>query len=159
MKALGKAPLNPEEVYFICPELAALYDDYKKCAARRCAACAAAPGKLKNCHACHFAHYCDRECQTMGWEEHKFVCKVMTADWRIYARVNLAHTFADAAPLLPLDTILAHLGGHRHVEAYTAAVHLHALSSRSVNIFLVLLQCSLISYEHEGPKNEIPESP
>jgi hypothetical protein len=40
-----------------------------------CSCCKKASDNLKNCTRCGIARYCDRDCQTRHWPEHKSVCR------------------------------------------------------------------------------------
>ncbi|KAI1168064.1 hypothetical protein F5B18DRAFT_600129 [Nemania serpens] len=49
----------------------------RNCAARKCHGCGEVKDKLDKCARCELFHYCNRECQTKGWDNHKKYCKVL----------------------------------------------------------------------------------
>ena len=40
-----------------------------------CLACGTPPKSPARCGGCHFAHFCDIECQHMGWAQHEPACE------------------------------------------------------------------------------------
>ena len=126
LKALGKAPLDADEIsFFSSEEMGAVTEDVKL-AAGRCAACLSTSGERKSCHACSFVRYCNRECQVAGWPSHKLICRVLAADREIAA----AKMSSVSAPLLPLATIWERLRGGGHAEAFEATAHLQIWADR-----------------------------
>ena len=123
LKALGKAPLDANEISAFKEGLSATSEDVKL-AAGRCAACPSTSGERKSCHVCGFVRYCNRECQTSGWSSHKLVCRVLAADREI------ANKLLPSSSLLPLDTIWELLRSGSHVEAFEATAHLSIWGDR-----------------------------
>jgi len=60
------------EVVFSEPSFSAVVLD--SATSQVCHNCFRRQAKLHSCAVCHFAHYCDRTCQTACWEEHKYEC-------------------------------------------------------------------------------------
>ncbi|GAP88519.1 putative set domain protein [Rosellinia necatrix] len=44
---------------------------------RKCHGCGEAKQELDKCARCALFHYCNRECQTKGWDSHKKYCKAL----------------------------------------------------------------------------------
>jgi len=67
--------LNAGEVVFSEPSYAAVVLD--SVTSKVCHNCFRRQAALHACAVCHFAHYCDRTCQTACWEEHKHECSAI----------------------------------------------------------------------------------
>ncbi|KAA1474076.1 hypothetical protein DENSPDRAFT_840610 [Dentipellis sp. KUC8613] len=54
--------------------LGAIAREAKQC--QHCFRSETEAGRLLSCSACHRAHYCNKECQTADWPNHKVACKL-----------------------------------------------------------------------------------
>ncbi|KAA1474077.1 hypothetical protein DENSPDRAFT_840611 [Dentipellis sp. KUC8613] len=68
-------------------------------AAKQCQRCFKSEvevGHLLSCGGCHSAHYCNKECQTIDWPNHKPLCKI-NRDTRAHVKALTASEVADSS--------------------------------------------------------------
>ncbi|XP_032424988.1 histone-lysine N-methyltransferase Smyd1-like [Xiphophorus hellerii] len=110
--------LSAGEVLLAEPGYAAVV--YSSLASQVCHSCFRRQANLHRCAQCRFAHYCDRTCQTAGWDEHKQECAAIRKlgaapnenvrlAGRLLWRRNRDQGLASDSQLLAVDQLQDHL--------------------------------------------------
>ncbi|XP_038136587.1 histone-lysine N-methyltransferase SMYD1a [Cyprinodon tularosa] len=114
----ARRDINTGEVLFAEPSYAAVV--FNSLASQVCHSCFRRQANLHRCAQCRFAHYCDRTCQTAGWDDHKQECaairksgSVPNENVRLAARLlwrrNRDQGLASDSQLVPVDQLQDHL--------------------------------------------------
>uniref|UniRef100_A0A3B3USK6 [histone H3]-lysine(4) N-trimethyltransferase n=1 Tax=Poecilia latipinna TaxID=48699 RepID=A0A3B3USK6_9TELE len=110
--------LSTGEVLLAEPGYAAVV--YSSLASQVCHSCFRRQANLHRCAQCRFAHYCNRTCQTAGWDEHKQECAAIRKlgaapnenvrlAGRLLWRRNRDQGLASDSQLLAVDQLQDHL--------------------------------------------------
>ncbi|XP_012717441.1 histone-lysine N-methyltransferase SMYD1 [Fundulus heteroclitus] len=106
------------EVLLAEPSYAAVV--FNSLAFQVCHSCFRRQANLHRCAQCRFAHYCDRTCQTAGWEDHRQECAAIRRSGtapndnvrlaaRLLWRRNKDQGLASDSQLVPVDQLQDHL--------------------------------------------------